>query len=132
MNFKGGKGIASTFGLFWISLTTENGWFYLVVMGFLLITLFYIWTTEWGSMGSLFGVSMLAFLQAAIFYVRYEYYFKNPFVIMCFMLIFAICALTWYAHRKNILRLLAGEEHHTSVKQLAKHKLAQKSKTNII
>ena len=51
MKFKGGKGIASTFGLFWLSLACENAWW--LAIGFIifwLIVLFITWT-EWGSLG---------------------------------------------------------------------------------
>jgi hypothetical protein len=38
--------------------------------------------------------------------------------------ILLICILTWYAHKKNIKRMLAGDEHPTSIKQMViKHKL---------
>ena len=98
MRFKGGKGIASTLGMYAFALCceTEYPWMAAVVFGILLLTLFYIWASEWGSMGSLLGV-----------------------VIALFLLLLLDCFLTWFAHRKNILSLLAGEEHHTSVKKLS-------------
>jgi hypothetical protein len=34
----------------------------------------------------------------------------------------AINVLTWGAHHVNVVRLFAGEEHHTSIKKLAKKK----------
>ena len=36
------------------------------------------------------------------------------------MIILLINVLTWAAHRKNIYKLLAGEEHRTSVKKKKK------------
>ncbi len=44
---------------------------------------------------------------------------SNAFVVANFLLLLLDCFLTWFAHRKNILALLAGEEHHTSVKKLS-------------
>jgi hypothetical protein len=46
--------------------------------------------------------------------------------IICLML-FAIFAFTWYAHRKNIERLLLGKESKASIKKKVKKKLSQKA-----
>ena len=121
MKFKGGKGIASTLGMYAFALCceTEYPWMAAVVFGILLLTLFYIWASEWGSMGSLLGVSLLAATQAIVFYIRYAEDLFNGAVIALFVLLLLDCFLTWFAHRKNILSLLAGEEHHTSVKKLS-------------
>ena len=121
MKFKGGKGIASTLGMyaFALCLETQYPWMIALVLGILVLTLFYIWASEWGSMGSLLGVSLLALVQAVIFYFRYRSELTNGFVITLFMLLLLDCLLTWFAHRKNIAALLAGEEHHTSVKKLS-------------
>lgn len=121
MKFKGGKGIASTMGLFVFALPCEQWWFIFIVVLFLASVLFYIAVTEWGSMGSLLGVSGLTIWQGVIFAVRYsqEIVEFNPFVITIFMLLLLLNLLTWLRHSENITRLLAGEEHHTAVK---KHK----------
>ena len=65
------------------------------------------------------GVSLLAAVQMFVFYFRYAGELANGYVIVLFMLILFDCFLTWYAHRRNILALLAGEEHHTSVRKLS-------------
>ncbi|MDE5548070.1 MAG: glycerol-3-phosphate acyltransferase, partial [Clostridia bacterium] len=65
MKFRGGKGIASTFGLFWFALSTENAWFALIGLGAYLFILSYIIVTEWGSMGSLLGVTGFSLWQGA-------------------------------------------------------------------
>lgn len=124
MRFKGGKGIASTFGLFWINLACENPWFLLVGFAFFWVIAFYIYFFEWGSMGSLLGVSSFGLWQGVIFYLRYRTELSNPWVVVLFMLIFALNLLTWCAHHKNVLRLLSGEEHRTSVKKMLKKKKA--------
>lgn len=119
MKFKGGKGIASTLGMFWFALTCEYWWMFFVALAILLLTLYYIYASEWGSMGSLLGVSLLTLSQGIIFYFRYSNSLTEPFVIAAFMLLVFDCFLTWFAHRKNIVALLSGEEHHTSVKKLS-------------
>ena len=119
MHFKGGKGIASTLGMYAFALCCEAWWMIFIALAILLLTLFYIWASEWGSMGSLLGISLLAAIQMFVFWFRYAGELANVYVVVLFMLILFDCFLTWFAHRKNILALLAGEEHHTSVRKLS-------------
>ena len=126
MKFKGGKGIASTLGLFWMCMACEKWWFFLIGFVMLVGVVFYIALTEWGSMGSLLGVTGFSIWQGFVFYFRYEGFF-NGFVVWAFMMLLALNFLTWFAHRKNIVRLFAGEEHHTSVKKLSKGKRGMKN-----
>ncbi|MBD5632743.1 MAG: glycerol-3-phosphate acyltransferase [Clostridia bacterium] len=121
MKFKGGKGIASTMGLFLFALPCEQWWYAFVVIALLLGVLLYIALTEWGSMGSLLGVSGLTIIQAVIFVVRYENQLSefNPWVISMLMILLVINLITWLRHSTNIYKLVAGEEHHTAVR---KHK----------
>ena len=121
MKFKGGKGIASTMGLFAFAIPCEpNGWWYFFIAVAILVgVLLYITFTEWGSMGSLIGVSGLTVFQMILFILRYYGNLSNTWVISIFMILLLINFLTWFAHRKNIYKLVAGEEHHTAVR---KHK----------
>ena len=122
MKFKGGKGIASTLGLFWFCLPCEWGWWAFICFLLLVGVVFFIAYTEWGSLGSLLGVSGLSTIQLVIFFKRYGSIF-NAYLVWAYMLILAINVLTWAAHHQNIARLFSGEEHHTSVKKLAKKKV---------
>ena len=117
MKFKGGKGIASTMGIFLFGLPCENWWYVFVVIGFLIAIFLYITFTEWGSMGSLIGITLPTVFQAAIFAVRYSDNLINGWCISIFVILLAINLLSWVAHRKNIVRLLAGEEHRTVVRK---------------
>ena len=123
MGFKGGKGIASTLGLFWINLGASGDvfhyWYLLIGFGLLLGLVLFIYLTEWGAMGSLVGVASFSVWQGVEFLVRYGIGF-NAYMVCLFAAILAINLLTWWAHRKNIMRLLAGEEHRTSVKKMVK------------
>ena len=119
MKFKGGKGIACTVGMYAFALCCEYWWMIFVVLAVLLFTLFYIWASEWGSMGSLLGVSLFTAIQGVLFFLRYAGEMNNGFVVAIFLLLLFDCFLTWFAHRRNIVALLAGEEHHTSVKKLS-------------
>ena len=122
MRFRGGKGIASTLGLFWFALGCEQGWYAAVAFLWLVCVLTFIAVTEWGSMGSLLGVTGFSLWQGIIFYLRYAPELMNVWVIVLFMLLLLLNFLTWFAHRKNLVRLFAGEEHRTSVKKLSKGK----------
>ncbi len=122
MKFKGGKGIASTLGLFWMNIACENPWFLLIGVFCLFGIVGFIALTEYGSMGSLAGVTGFSLWQGILFFLRYMGDLSQGPVIACFMMLLALNFLTWFAHRKNLIRLFAGEEHRTSVKKLSKGK----------
>lgn len=117
MKFRGGKGIATTFGMFWCSLSCEVWWFVFVALAFLVCVLLYIVFLEWGSMGSLIGVSGFTIWQGVIFALRYADMLTDAYVIATLALLLLINLLTWCAHHKNLYRLMAGEEHRTSVRK---------------
>lgn len=121
MRFKGGKGIASTLGMFWACLSCENPWWILFAFGYLLFLVVFIFVTEWGSMGSLVGVSGFSIMQMVWFLV-YRQYALNAYTVTIYCMIIVINLLTWIAHKENLLRLFAGEEHRTSIRKLAKKK----------
>lgn len=119
LKFKGGKGIASTMGLFVFALSCEKYWYFFISAALLVCVLIYIILTEWGSMGSLIGVALLSVWQAILFILRYSDILNNLWVVSLLILLLIINLLTWIAHHRNIYKLLAGEEHRTSVR---KHK----------
>ena len=126
MHFKGGKGVGSTLGAFWLSLSCEEWWLcpvILLVGGAIVIG--YIFWSEMGSAGSFLGITILTVIQSVFFYLRYSECLSNPYVIIIFMLLFMFTVITWAAHHQNIMRLFAGEEHRTSVRKLAKGKASK-------
>lgn len=126
MKFKGGKGIATTLGMFWCALSCEEWWFVFIGFAFLVCVVLYIMIFEWGSVGSLIGVVGFSVWQSTIFVLRYADTLTNSYVILTLMIILAINLLTWCAHHKNLYKLMAGEEHRTSVrKKLQSKKKAQ-------
>ncbi len=127
MKFKGGKGIASTLGLFWFSLSCESPWNILIVFACLLGVVAFIAWTEFGSMGSLLGVTGFSIWQGTYFFLCYQGNLANGYVIALFVLLLLVNFLTWFAHRKNLLRLFSGEEHRTSIKKLSKGKRGTKN-----
>ena len=122
MKFKGGKGIASTFGLFWLCLACESPWWllfgFLIMLGIVLV----IFLTEMGSLGSLIGVTTFSIVQMVMFVLRYGKFAVNAYMVLTYAFILAINILTWAAHHENIMRLFSGEEHRTSIKKLSKKK----------
>lgn len=122
MKFKGGKGIAATLGLFWFGLSCENPWWLLAGFGVLLLVVLYIYVSEWGSMGSLIGVTAFSVIQMLFFVTRYQNIALNAYLVALFLIILFINSLTWGAHHLNLRRLFSGEEHRTSLKKLAKKK----------
>ena len=119
--FKGGKGIASTLGLFWFCLPCDWAWWALIAFGFLVGIVFFIFWTEWGSLGSLLGVTGFSIIQMVIFIREYGGV-SNGYIVWTYMLILALNILTWCAHHANLARLFSGEERHTSIRKLAKKK----------
>lgn len=120
--FQGGKGIASTFGLFWFALSCENAWYILIIFVLLWGVVLFIFLTEWGSLGSLFGVTAFSVIQMVIFLRQYGVGRFNAYLVCLYMIILAINVLTWCAHHANLVRLFVGEERHTSIKKLSKKK----------
>lgn len=131
MRFKGGKGIASTLGLFWVSLSCENIWLLLISFAWLLCLVVFILLTEWGSLGSLLGVSVFSVIQLVIFFFRYNAQGVNAYLVCTYSLILVINLLTWFAHHKNLARLFSGEEHRTSIKKLAQKRKIKKESDKV-
>lgn len=122
MKFRGGKGVSTTIGLLWCSIACETWWFAFAGLGFFILLFVYAGITEWGSMGSLIGIAGFTVWQAVIFTLRYADMLANVYVVLTFMILLALNVLTWGAHHKNLYQLMAGEEHHTSLKKMLKKK----------
>lgn len=124
--FKGGKGIATTIGVFIVLEPVFTPIFMIAALVFILYT-------EMGSMGS-----FIATTPSAIIFVWHHYLkcFKSGIAhwdglkIYLAGTLFAmgIVFLTWFAHRVNIKRLIYGEEHATDWLRMIKE-LKYKKKT---
>ena len=121
LKFKGGKGIASTIGVFLVC-SSCNGWEWAIVMIMALVGAgVFIYFTEFGAMGSFIAITPPAIGNALRLFLEYNSFVDGPvstYYIVSNLLILAICFFTWLAHRGNIERMLAGEEHPTSIKQM--------------
>ncbi len=119
--FKGGKGIATTCGVFMVGLISQSLWFLLIIPVCYVLTLGFIYVVEYASLASLIIVSVFGVTQLVLFGVEF-FAVDSAWLIVLYAFVFLICALDWYAHRENIKRLLAGQEHKTSLKSMLKKK----------
>ena len=92
---------------------------------FLILALAFILITEMGSMGSFIATTPSAIvsvwhLYKDCFTVGANFSASIPVFVITDLFIIMIIALTWIAHRANIVRLLSGEEHATNWMQMIK------------
>ena len=128
--FKGGKGIATTIGVFMVCEPINGVEWGIVVLMALIAAGVFIYLTEFGAMGSFIAITPPAIASLIKLYLTYGTITDistSCFYIATNTLIFAICFFTWFAHRKNIERMLAGEEHPTSIKEMVVKMKAKKA-----
>lgn len=129
LKFKGGKGIASTIGVFLVTESVHGmGWAAVAIMALVAAGAF-IYFTEFGAMGSFIAITPPAISSLIRLYVYYGVTTNTvvtAFHIVSNMLIFLICFFTWFAHKKNIQRMLSGDEHPTSIKEMVVKMKAKK------
>ena len=128
--FKGGKGIATTIGVF---LVAEP----YVTVFFAIVALIYIFITAMGSMGSFIATTPSAIATLIdLYFLGYHqeptFEYGMAFFVLTMMLVAGIIFLTWYAHRKNIQRLLAGEEHETGWLDMLEERRIKKLRKKLI
>ena len=129
--FKGGKGIASTIGVF---LVCESVcWLAGAGVAIMSIVAAVVWIyfTEFGAMGSFIATvppAISGSIRLALHYGTIGHVTSGlGYYIITNLLIFSICFFTWFAHKKNIQRMLAGEEHPTSIKEMVIKMKAKKA-----
>ena len=106
MQFKGGKGIASTFGL----ILSFHPWF--IPMGFIVFLGIFM-TTHYVSLGSLliyagFVIQMIIMGQTGNLGEINQNVLNEMYLIA-----FLLMAMAYWKHRENIKRLLTGTERKT-------------------
>ena len=113
--FKGGKGIASMLGVF---LAANPIVTLIVIAGGAVVWAIF----EYGSVVSFLCITSMTVLEG----IRAQMTLSlGDRKIIC-LILFAIFAFTWYAHRKNIERLLLGKESNASLIKKTKKKLKSK------
>lgn len=114
--FKGGKGIATTFGGFFAGLCCESIWFLLIVLVCFSLIVAYIFFAQWGGMGSLMGISLCCAVQSTVFFIHYGSNF-SWWLLIIHGLVATVFALDWITHHANLRRMFAGEEHRTALRK---------------
>lgn len=125
LKFKGGKGIASTIGVLLVC-ESVHGWEWACVSIMAIVAaLAFIYFTEFGAMGSFIAITPPAISGCIRLFINFTVE-GIVFHFLTNMLIFLICFFTWFAHRKNIERMLSGDEHPTSIKEMVVKMKAKK------
>lgn len=119
--FKGGKGISSGVGLFWLMLGMANPWFWLIGFGFILTWPVTISLTKAGSICSMSYLAGFGIWQIGVLFNSYGT--GSLWSALCVAFIFGVVALSWVAHHKNIRCLMSGEEHETVLIKKKKKKV---------
>ena len=110
--FKGGKGVASTIGVYFASHPLFG-----ILMVALAIT--FVYFTELGSVGSFIAITPPALWYAVEMIVKYHGAAAPTYaLVVTYGCVFLSMFFVYFAHRKNIWRLIKGEEHPTSVKDM--------------
>lgn len=110
--FKGGKGVASTLGVFLVV-----NW-QLTLIAFA-VSFFYILLFEYGSVGNLAMITIMCCVEGYRYNINYS---PDIYLFLLCILILCICFLTWFAHRGNLYRLMMGKEHKTRLRDIIKPK----------
>lgn len=119
--FKGGKSVSTTLGVFMVA---NPLWLIVAfVTGFL-----YVWLFDYVSVASLFIVAFMSGLQG-YFYSKPEYYGGDIATLITLnTIIFFIFGLVWFAHRKNIVRLMLGKENKANLQKSFKKQVSKQQK----
>ena len=112
LNFKGGKGIASTVGLI---LAVNPVMFFIVAIVFIAI----VWFTQYVSLGSI--VIMVLFVIQVVIYGQMDGFSLTGGELYEFYAIaIVLAALAIWRHRANIKRLATGTENKTDLRKIGK------------
>lgn len=116
--FKGGKGISSGLGLFWLMLGLANPWYLLIGVAVIITLPFAITVTKLGSLCNLSYLAGFGVWQIATLYAVYGA--GSVWITMSAVLTLLAVTISWVAHHKNIRCLLSGEERPTVIIKLKK------------
>ena len=110
--FKGGKGVSSTMGMFLASNPIAT--LISILVGAVIWIVF-----EYGAVVSFLLMTTLTIIEGVRIKATLPSFDSK---IIC-LILFLLFILTWYAHRKNIERLLLGKENKASIIKKTKKKL---------
>ena len=110
--FKGGKGIATSIGIFLVA----NWWVALIVFAVMILGMLFIKYASVFTIGFVIAMSVV------------EICLCNPANWVNYLFISGILALVLYAHRSNIKRLFTGKENKTELLKMLKGLFKKKDK----
>lgn len=102
--FKGGKGIATSIGVFFVA----NWWVTLICFVVMIVSMLFI---KYASICTLLEILVLSVIEICL---------NNPANWVNYILIAGILCLVLYAHRANIKRLFTGKENKTELLAMLK------------
>ena len=102
--FKGGKGIATSIGVFLVA----NWWVALIAFVLMVVLMLFVKYASILTIGFVVAMSVV------------EICLCNPINWVNYILISGVLVLVLYAHRKNIVRLLTGKENKTELLKMVK------------
>jgi glycerol-3-phosphate acyltransferase PlsY len=120
LNFKGGKGIATGLGLFWLTLGGHDPWLFLWGAIVLITEPFVLGVVKRSSLCSLCYLTGFGIWQMII--LRTSYVSGGIGLAASLLFVFVTVVVAWVAHAKNLKNLFAGEEHETTLFKKKKKK----------
>lgn len=118
--FKGGKGVACTFGLF----TFHPVFWWMSLIGFVICFLLLLFVVKFGSVVSLFYVTGMSVVATVLFSTSY-----HPFLIALLVIIWLNVIMIYALHHANLHRLFTGKENKVDL--MSKLKKKKKSDQNL-
>lgn len=120
--FKGGKGVACTFGLF----TFHPIFWWMSLIGFAICFLLLLFVVKFGSVVSLFYVTGMSVVATVLFSVG-----NHPFLIALLVIIWLNVVMIYALHHANLYRLFTGKENKVDLmSKLKKKKKSDENKVN--
>lgn len=117
--FKGGKGVACTFGLF----TFHPIFWWMSLIGFVICFLLLLFVVKFGSVVSLLYVTGMSVVATVLFSVG-----NHPFLIALLVIIWLNVVMIYALHHANLYRLFTGKENKVDL--MSKLKKKKKSDEN--
>ena len=119
--FKGGKGVACTFGLF----TFHPIFWWMSLIGFVICFLLLLFVVKFGSVVSLFYVTGMSVVATVLFSVE-----NHPFLIALLVIIWLNVVMIYALHHANLYRLFTGKENKVDLMSKLKKKKSDENKVD--
>ena len=119
--FKGGKGVACTFGLF----TFHPVFWWMSLIGFVICFLLLLFVVKFGSVVSLFYVTGMSVVATVLFSVG-----NHPFLIALLVIIWLNVVMIYALHHANLHRLFTGKENKVDLMSKLKKKKSDENKVD--